>query len=268
MEKDKISYLESIKKSKFNFIDVDKKELLDLLMNHIGDENPYVRDDLVYEILAHLFYDQVLDENTLEDYILKLVSDDYLSFDLNNKHTNSVLKRSFSILQCVILVHVHIRDHIIDQKIILSVFDKFLTYFSKEDILTGYDINVGWIHTVAHSADLMKALMQVTWFDQTHLKKMFQAISVKMKNRKHFYAFNEDERMADALIVGLNRHLLTDEYVINWLNGFSQIDEEYHLPDDVIIKKNIKQLLRSLYFKCLKEPSLKTISETLESILI
>ncbi len=142
MEKENIIYLESIKKSKFNFEDVDKQALLDLLMNAIGDEDPHVRDDLVYEILAHLFYDQVLDEKTLEVYMLKLASDDYLSFDLENTHEHSVLKRSFSILQLVILVHVHIRDHIINQKIISNMFDKFLEYFLKKAISTGYDSTV------------------------------------------------------------------------------------------------------------------------------
>ena len=268
MEKENIIYLESIKKSKFNFEDVDKQALLDLLMISIGDENPHVRDDLVYEILAHLFYDQVLDEKTLEVYMLKLASDDYLSFDLENTHEHSVLKRSFSILQLVILVHVHIRDHIINQKIISNVFDKFLDYFLNETILTGYDAKVGWIHTVAHSADLMKALMQVPSFDQTHIKKIFQAVSLKMKNHQHLYAFNEDERIADALLIGIKRNLLTNEYRDQWLKDFSHIDDVFELPDDVILKKNIKQVLRSLYFKCLKEPELKHITQTLESILI
>ena len=267
MTKEKISYLESIKTSKFDFSNVDKDELLNLLLEHIGDQNPYVRDDLVYKILAHLYYDKIFDENILEENVKRLASCEYLTFDIENSHQYSVLKRSFTILQLVSLIHVHIRDKVIDKTIISNIFEKFLEYFSKEEVLIGYEQPVGWIHTVVHSADLMKTMMQIPWFHQKEIIKMFDVIKLKMKNHRHLFNFNEDERIADALKVGLERGVLSDDYVIKWMDEFSQVNQIYPLPDDIIIKKNIKQVLRSLYFKCLKTESLNMITKKLESLL-
>lgn len=267
MTKEMVSYLENIKKSKFDFSTTHNEQLLETLIEHIGHEDPYVRDNLVYEILAHLFYDQILDEKTLGYYLELLISDDYLFYDIHNESNLSVLKRSFTLLQLVILVRVHIRDGIIDHKLITKTFEKFIAYFHKEHILIGYDQKLGWIHTVAHSADLIKVFMQVPWFKQLHIEKMFNEISQKMKNHEHDYRFNEDERMADALKVGFKRQLLSQTFVEKWLTELFTMDNNYPLPDDIIIKNNVKHLLRSLYFKCVNDNDLKDLTKKLQILL-
>ncbi|AUD63843.1 hypothetical protein BK010_09670 [Tenericutes bacterium MO-XQ] len=268
MKKQQVKYFEEIKSSEFDFSNIDIQLLINTLLDNIGHEDSYIRDHLVYEILAHVFHDQILNETMLEEHLKRFIGDEFLFFDLNNQYPNSVLKRSFTILQLVILVYVHQRDSVINQQLISETFDKFLIYYSKEKVLTGYDKTYGWVHAIAHSADLMNTFMDVSWFTEGQIEKMFDAIGKKIKIEHHFYMFNEDERLATALKTGLDRKLVTHDFVFNWIDDMVQFDENIPLPNDVIIKNNVKQLLRSLYFKCIKDESLKDVVHKLESVLV
>jgi hypothetical protein len=268
MEKQMIKHLENIKESKFDFSKVDIQALIKTLLENIGHEDPYIRDHLVYEVLAHVFHDQLLDDKTLEKYLSRLISDNFLFYDMSNQHQNSGLKRSFTVLQLVIFVYVHQRDDVISKQLIHETFDRFMLYFTKEEMLTGYDTKLGWVHAIAHSADLIKMFMGLSWFDASKLEFMFHAVSKKIKDQHHYYMFNEDERLAIALKTGLDRKILSNEFVFKWIDDMLHMDEQLPLPNDIICKNNVKQLLRSLYFKCLKDQSLKDITDQLESVLV
>ena len=47
-----ILYLEQQKKQEYSFKDVDKAELVEVLLANIGDHNAHIRDELIYPNLA------------------------------------------------------------------------------------------------------------------------------------------------------------------------------------------------------------------------
>ena len=267
MMKNNVQIFQEIKEKKFDFSSYEKHEIADLLLSHIGDKDSYVRDDLVYEILAHLFMDNYFNEEELTIYFNRLVSHEFMLYDLENKDEYSILKRSFSILQLVVLVYIHRRDQIIDQQIIKDLLGVFSDYIVEEKILTGYDKEVGWIHVVAHSADLFGQLFQVQSFDKDDLIIMLHVIAKLVKQKEIYYAFNEDERLVSAIIKGINRNILTVEEMKKWINQF-QIDEYPHeLPQKVFYKNNVKAFLNSLYFSCLNEGYNKQLTDQILEIL-
>jgi len=268
MEKELIETLESIKKNHYDFADVNKAELADRCLMHIGDPDGTIRDGLVYGVLAHLLHDKYFNEAELTRYLEQLISADFLSYDLENKQPNSVLRRSFSILQLVILVYVHRRDGILEKASIERVYHAFLAYFVQETILTGYDAQVGWVHAIAHSADLFAQLMQISWFDENRLMEMFSAIVDKFKQKNHFYTFDEDERMTIAIKNGIARQIMSRDFIESWLDRFLIADPPTEYLERLYYQNNIKCFLRSLYFTFLEDANYHWITDRIREILI
>lgn len=267
LSKEWIVYLEQQTKTDYAFPDVDKQELVTLLLENIGEPNAHIRDDLVYPNLAHLFYDNHFNESELASYLHQLMGEEYLFFDLDNYIDYSSLIRSFSVLQLVILVGVHNRDNIIASRSIKSLYTRFLEYFQQEQILTGYDDKVGFIHTIAHSADLFTQLMKVESFGETEIKTMMNAMTNKLKTHKYQFVHDEDERMVRAIRVGLDRDVLEPEFIKRWLESFSTYKRPEKFPERYYITHNVKQTLRSLYFNLLGEEKYEFICATITKLL-
>ena len=64
LEQKWIDYLKKQKELKFTFEDVNKLELVHLLMENIGDLDGEIRDGLIYPCLAHLLYDKHMFDTT------------------------------------------------------------------------------------------------------------------------------------------------------------------------------------------------------------
>jgi hypothetical protein len=267
MEKDFINILQDIKNKAYDFNGYDVKEILNQSLAMIGDQNPKVRDDLVYPVLAHLFHDKHLSEQDLESNLDVLLSDDYLFYDMHNEKLYSALKRSFTVLQLVIICYVHRKDHVISQEKINHLLERFLSYYIHEDILTGYDPKVGWIHTIAHSADLFHQLVQVEHFLETDIMSMLDAIQIKMMNKQHDFVFNEDERTVVAVKKVLESNKVNQDKILSWIDGFLIKDKTMVYLDLINLENNIKRLLRSLYFSVYKDEKYQEVVKHIEIVL-
>lgn len=247
-----IEYLKKQKETEFKFEDVDKLQLAYQLIDNIGDDNSEVRDGLVYPNLAHLLHDKHFTEEQLEEILELLIGPKFLHFDLENYIETSVLTRSFTLLQLVILVYVHNRDNVISGKLIREAFVSFLDYFRQEEKYEGYNQEIGWVHAIAHSADLFAQFVKVEEFGETELKTMFNAITKKIKIQHFFFMYDEDERMVNAIMNGLDREILDEEFLKGWINDFANYEKIKEYPEAYYLTNNIKVFLRSLYFRLLE----------------
>lgn len=268
MQKDMIELLQKIKENKFDFKDIDKLHLATSLMNHIGELRSEVRDNLVYVVLAHLFHDQHLNEEELTQYLKQLKSESHLFYDMHNKEQWSILKRSFSMLQLVILVYVHRRDHVIDVKEIDLLFDDFMSYLSQEKVFLGYDESVGWVHATAHGADLLAQFMQLEICDEKKIILMFDQMQMLVKQRNVIYTHNEDERLVKAVIKGLDRNLLSESYLVTWVKKFTLDHEVTDQEERLNLKHNIKQFLSSLYFSLKGEETYTYLHKAIKDMMV
>lgn len=267
LEQKWIEYLEKQKESEYSFKKVDKLELVYLLMDNIGEHNGELRDGLIYPNLAHLLHDNHLNENDLNEIAKLLISEKYLLFDIENYVEYSVLTRSFTLLQLVILVFVHNRDHIINGKLIRQLFVKFLEYFAQEEDYRGYDEEVGFMHSMAHSADLFAQLMGVESFHEGEIKRMFTEIKEKYKTDQFFFMYDEDERFVNAIMKGLERNILEQEFIEGWIDDFSNYKKTNKYPEAYFMTNNIKLFLRSLYFRTLDHETYGYVSDKIKQVL-
>lgn len=267
LDKELVAYLEKQKETEYKFEDTDKLELAYKLIDNIGDHDSHIRDELIYPNLAHLLYDKHFDEEQLTEIARLLISPKCLMFDIDNYVEYSVLVRSFSILQLVIIVGVHNRDHIISEKVIHEIYDAFMEYFPLETDVRGYDKEVGWLHSIAHSADLFSQLVKVESLKERELKQMFKAMSYKFRNKDYFFRYDEDERMVTAIYNGLERHILQEDFIKGWIHDFSNYKKITEYPQAYYLTNNIKIFLRSLYFRMLDEEKYRCLFEETAKVL-
>lgn len=267
MEGKQIQYLQDQKKSGYEFKDVNKFELVLELLEDIGNKDPHIRDELVYPAIAHLLHDKHLTENELTAVLDKLIGPEYLLFDLDNIIEYSVLIRSFTVLQLVILVHVHNRDHIIPAKHIKRLSTAFMNYFQQETILDGYNETVGFMHSIAHSADLFAQLFKVEYFNETIFKSMLNAIQNKFKINHYYFSHDEDERMVVAIINALEANKLDEDYWKSWISQLGSYTKPTIFPEAYYMKNNVRNVLRSLYFALHGKEQYQALREHIETTL-
>ena len=257
-----------IKSRGYVFKDLNKRALVDAMLEAIGHKDSKKRDDLIYPVLEYLLKDGHLSENHLKDILYVLLDSNHLMYDLNNVHAYSVLTRSFSALQIGVLLEVHLQQQLIERPAIEYAFDTFLDYFEKEQVFDGYNKEVGWMHSIAHSADVFKEFMQIPWLGEAKIKLIFEAIGQKMKQSTHCFIFNEDERMAVALKSGIERHILSENYLKEWIDKVATYDKPSTLPEQIYLENNVKNFLRSLYFRLVGCEHYKALTDHIRHYLI
>jgi len=268
MDQDTILYLEMQKESKFTFENIDKQWLLDELMNHIGDPDSHIRDELVYINLAHLLHDGHFEKETLKQVAFTLASNQYQQLDMENNFPMSVLKRSFSSLQIAILLYVHRRDVLFTNEEFHLLFDSFANYYTNEIVLQGHDDTFGWIHAVAHGADLMAQFAKSPDLRKDELERIFLLAKDKLMISTSTYISDEDERVVNALVLALEQKRLDDSFLENWVSEIDTATRPKEYPAFYHFKNNRKNLLRSLYFRLKNKDDFSKLSIALEKAIL
>ncbi len=262
-----LELLRNQKEESFKFTGIDKLELTNELLANIGDPDFETRDRLIYPCLAHLLYDKHFSEEELSSFFDVLTDENHLFYDIENDLLNSVLTRSFSSLQIVILLYVHKRDGIIDPKKIKAAFDKYLLYFEKEVHYEGYNEEVGWLHSMAHAADVFNQFFTIEYFTENEMKQAFDLIGQKFKQRHYYFIHDEDERLVIGMSKAIKRNLLSEEFLLNWIEAFSIYEKDGRYPEMYYITKNVRNLLRALYFSFFEEPEYKFLTDKIIDVL-
>ena len=268
MNKEFIDLLKRFKESKFEFEDsIDKPKLAKTLIENIGNHDSYIRDGLVYPTLATLLYYDHLSKEQLIEFTKILMSDKCMKYDMPNYYELSVLTRSFSLLAIVIIIYRHRNEKILSNELFMEVYTEFMDYFRNEIDFRGYIVENGWAHSVAHAADLFKQLFKCEELGKDEFEKMFEVIRERFMINTHVFMSDEDERMVTALHEAIKRNVLSEEYVTGWIKGFRSFEKLAKYPEDYNVEINIRNLLRSLYFRLIGDENYQTIIKTLIDVL-
>ncbi|OIJ64684.1 DUF2785 domain-containing protein [Streptomyces mangrovisoli] len=91
----------------------------------------------------------------------------------------------------------------------------FADWYPAETDLRGHDPVLGWVHAVAHGADLLAALARRPGQDPVPLAE--SAVARLLAPTDHVLDAQEDDRVAYALARVLSRPDLTEEQSVRWL---------------------------------------------------
>jgi hypothetical protein len=79
--------------------------------------------------------------------------------------------------------------------------------------------------------------------------------------------YDEDERMVNAIMNGLQREILDQEFIEGWIDSFANYKKPKNWPQAYYITNNVKVFLRSLYFRVLDHEKYGFVAEKIKKVL-
>ena len=153
-------------------------DLTEELTRMLGSTDPTTRDETAYPALA------TWTDRGVYDDLLAGLGDGMaagLTVGLGEKETDSVFRRSFSVL---ILGECVARDNVaglVPGAKILEWGDRIATWYLRERDLRGFVPGKGWAHTVAHGADAIGALAESPHFPTNELTVLLDVLADRLQ---------------------------------------------------------------------------------------
>ncbi len=220
--------------------------MLDELTLLLGHVDPELRDDIGYSTLANWIYRQrvvPVDERVR----LLGVWETNLSAGVGGTNTDAVLRRSFSALALGVLVILDNEAPYLDRDQFSRLLTSSLKYLREEHDVRGFDARVGWMHSVAHTADLIKFLSRSRHLQAAEQALILTAISDKWNAVTTPLVHGEDERMARAVLSLAARADFDEVAYAAWLKTMTTRRTTPPTVETLATDQNRRDLLVSLF---------------------
>lgn len=244
---------------------ISLKTILDEMLFYIGSPDSELRDDLIYATFCKWILNDVLNKNEIVSILDTCLDNTHLKYKIDNGFEDDVFTRSFSVLVIALILEYDCKVSILDEKYVKHVYRELCSYYTLERNLVGYYQQKGWAHTVAHTADAFSILVTNKYIQEKEIITILGLVKSKFQNYVYSFIDGEDERTACIVENSKKEKKISIEKIIKWLNQLTFYTKRFELPGDTIIKGNIRNLLRSIYFKMDKNDD--TIRVEIEKIL-
>lgn len=192
------------------------------LSGYLGSPDPELRDDLAYSMLAVWITRQR--KFSSEELIMLLEEwQANLRAGVGETGTDSIFKRSFSALCLSSLAERDLRDPFLGENRFRTLLNAALTYLVEERDLRGFDTKKGWIHAIAHTADLLAALAQNKFFNKQEQERVLKAIAQRLATASDIFSYGEQDRLANAAAAIASREDFDSGVWSSWV---AQMDKE------------------------------------------
>ena len=219
--------LESIvRKEEINLDVINVNELLQFMLQNIGNTDAYLRDDLIYQGFCYLILDEKLTVEQLGGLLKTCLDDEHLYLNItHNGPSDDVFTRSFSALVIALILGKDSKRRNLPEALILEAIQRSIDYLNLEKDYRGFVHTKGWAHAVAHGSDLSaQAIAHPLMKDIKLCNNALQSLKICLHTD---YAFidNEEARML-AVVDALLDKGLTDEQLLAWVKGLYEIEIE------------------------------------------
>lgn len=263
-------------KEKLNFIKINNyvfsqtdnlDELINQMLANIGSTDPVLRDELIYTTFVNLIYKSTILNSKLSEIAKIILDNDHLFYKIGETNTDSVFTRSFSVLLFPLILINNRKNNILSKDMILEIYHKVTKYYAEEKDLRGFTGDKGWAHATAHGADALDDLALCPEISREQLKVILGLLGEKICTRTILFIDGEDQRLVTPVISIMSRHDLSEEEIKEWITNLAEITLSGNYIGDNIVKTNVRNFLRSFYFRILNEEKYKSIISTiLESL--
>ena len=244
--------LELLAQDKFQITEnAELAKLIPAMLAQIGSTDSHLRDDLIYTAFFRWIVSyQAISQIELHEMWQAILSEAYLFHKIGEKGTDSVFRRSFSVLLLALLLYAHRNQPYLSRPEILRTKDGLLRYLSEEGDRRGFVAGKGWAHATAHAADALDELAHCGELATTDLTEILGAIQGTIGWQEQVYGHGEEERLATAVIAVIQRGLLSNSEITRWINDFADpVLSADAGPQKIILRSNCKNFLQSLYFR-------------------
>ncbi len=224
--------------------------LLRELSGDFGSPDPELRDEFAAAITEEWVYEQkLLTPAELRERLAAWSAN--LTVGLGESGTDSVLRRSYSALALSDVALLDGEKPFLTPAEFAALLTAALDYLDGEQDVRGYDREKGWMHSAAHTADLLRGLGESRYLKPADQGRILAAIGRKMDNPGGVFTYGEGARLSAAVLALVRRAdfdaaafaALTDRFAATakplWQGKLD--------PRRFAAVENSKQLLRSLY---------------------
>lgn len=223
-------------------------ELLPYLLEYLGDPDPELRDDLIYENLARwIIREDYYSVAVLSSIAEVLLDDAHMFRDIGKSGDDSVYMRSFSLLMMSALLERHVDRPFLAAELFGRIRAEVFHSFEQERDLRGYTER-GWAHTTAHGADAIAELVRSPGFDPSHADEVLRIIKGKLHNGIHIFQHEEADRLARPVIALLTEGRIGPDRFISWMESLDGFPEGTAGLERYTCRINSKQFARAVYF--------------------
>jgi len=217
----------------------------------LGSPDPVLRDDVAFGAAERWIRDGKLSAAELRQ-LLELWTANTAD-GLGAPADDRVFKRSFSALCLSLVAARDLTTPFLEPGELQAFFNRMLGYFRAETDVRGFDPVRGWMHTVAHTSDVLKFLARNPKLAPGADGRLLAAVNEKIDTNPGVFAWGENDRMALALQSALRRpdadpaaiaawtELWVGEHKKLWAGG-PHVD-----PRQFARVENARQVMRSLH---------------------
>jgi hypothetical protein len=215
----------------------------------LGSPDPALRDRTAYPALGTW-----IDRGVYDDLLVGLGDGMAagLQTGLGESGTDSVFRRSFSVLVLATVIERDTTAHLLPADQLLRWGDRVVSWLLRERDLRGYVPGKGWAHAVAHGSDAIASLAGNRHFGPTELTVLLDVLADRILMSEGQLVSGEPDRVASAVMAVLRRNLVPVKVVEPWVARLVAGGNPYDLRGDLdpyLETNNVQQLLRSLYLQ-------------------
>jgi hypothetical protein len=223
------------------------------LSGHLGSPDPELRDDIAYTLLSSWIYRQRVvsveqRKKLMDDWIANL------SKGIGEQSSDSVFRRSFSALALGILAILDNEAPYLERAEFERLLTAALTYLRDERDVRGFDAATGWMHSAAHTADLLRFLARSRHLQVVEQATILAAIAEKISVVDQAFTHGEDERFARAVHSIATRPDFDEAGFTRWTNLLAVSPPSAPTPASLVTAQNRRHLLVSLYAVLAMDP--------------
>jgi len=216
------------------------------LIGCLSSPNRELRDRIGYELFTYWLRGDKLSDATRRHLLIEL------SAHLADTRDAAALLRSFSALILSELMRSDTIRPFMDDAQREDLLDTAIVALDEEADFRGLDPELGWVHPVAHIADLLWrfALHPATNGEQG--VAILDAVRSKVAPTVVAYTFNEGDRLARVVTTLIQRELVSPDEVVEWASQF-EVPQSMNTWTDAFLTRsgmaelhNTKLFLRAL----------------------
>jgi hypothetical protein len=217
------------------------------LLDQLGAPDPELRDDLTFSILtAWIYQKKLLGADELRAAIARLEAN--LRVGIGETGTDRILLRSFSALTLSVIAARENETPFLSRDEYQRLLDAAIAYLHDERDTRGFDPQKGWMHSVAHTADLLRFLARHRALRLEDQSRILAALTDKSRVSPSFIE-GEDERLARVVISLIRRPDFDRPAYGRWLDAMLLAGKfpEPAAPDALRSQQNARHLLTALW---------------------
>jgi len=217
------------------------------LVSMLGSPDPEQRDRIAYATLATWIGRGVYDE------LLVGLGDGMaagLENGLGENGTDTVFRRSFSVLALAECIERDNQEHLVPPSRILRWGDRIAAWYVREQDLRGYVPGKGWAHAAAHGADAIGVLARARSFGLPELTVLLDVLADRLLlPTDALLVHGEPDRMAAAVVAVLRRNVVPLTVLEPWVARLAAGARGTRSEGVASEAFNVQQFLRALHLQ-------------------